>query len=125
MGVPIGIGTPFGEPIPLSKSAGATSEVKRDESGAIVMSRLDELTLEKIADRTSSVYYRSTLAEDEIEQIYGEIAELEKSEFEAREVTHYEERYQTLLLIGLLMVCLEALLSDRIKPDQTWAGRFV
>ena len=89
------------------------------------MSRLDELTLEKIADRTSGVYYRSTLSEDEIEQIYGEISELEKSEFEAREVTHYEERYQALLLIGLLLVCFEALLSDRINPDQTWAGRFV
>ncbi len=122
---PIGIGTPFGEPIPLRKSEGNTSEVKRDGSGSVVMSRLDELTLGKIADRTSGAYYRSTLAEDEIEQIYSEIAKLEKSEFETREVTHYEERYQVLLLIGLLMVCFEALLSDRINPDQTWAGRFV
>ena len=115
---PIGIGTPFGEPIPLRKSEGNTSEVKRDGSGSVVMSRLDELTLGKIADRTSGAYYRSTLAEDEIEQIYSEIAKLEKSEFETREVTHYEERYQVLLLIGLLMVCFEALLSDRINPDQ-------
>ena len=121
---PIGIGTATGEPIPLRKSNGTTSDVKRDDSGSVVMSRLDELTLERIAASTSGQYYRSTLAEQEVDEIYNEIAELEKSEFEAREVTHYEERFQFLLVVALMMIFLESMMSERIDPEKTWAGRF-
>ncbi|MBT5876880.1 MAG: VWA domain-containing protein [Candidatus Latescibacteria bacterium] len=121
---PIGIGTSTGEPIPLRKSNGNTSDVKRDDSGSVVMSRLDELTLERIAASTSGQYYRSTLAEQEVDEIYNEIAELEKSEFESREVTHYEERFQFLLVVCLMMIFLESMMSERIDPEKTWAGRF-
>ena len=121
---PIGIGTSFGEPIPIKNARGKMSGHKRDETGAVVMSRLDEATLEKIASITGGKYYRSTLEERELDQIYTDISELEKAEFEAKEVTHYEERYQLILLCGLVLLSLEALLTDRIKPSQAWAGRF-
>lgn len=120
----IGIGTPMGAPVPIKNPDGTVSGYKRTDEGGIVMSRLDEVTLEQIANVSNGKYYRSTLAENELDTIYDEISTLEKEAFESREFTRYEERYQIFLLLGLALVCLETLLTDRVNPDREWQGRF-
>lgn len=120
----IGIGTPFGEPIPIKNTGGRVSGHKRDDAGSVVMSRLDENTLQQIALETEGAYYRSTLGEEEIQAIYHDIAELEKSEFEAKEFTQYEERYQYVLAFALFFFILDTLINDRKVIKSTWMGRF-
>jgi Ca-activated chloride channel family protein len=120
----IGIGTPFGEPIPIRDAGDNVAAYKRDASGAVVMSRLDEATLQQIAAETGGAYYRSTLGEEEIETLYAEVSRLDKSEFESREFTQYEERYQYALAFSLFFLCLEALLSDHRRTEGEWLGRF-
>lgn len=120
----IGVGTPFGEPIPIKTSGGRTSGHKRDDAGSVVMSRLDETTLQQIALETQGAYYRSTLGESEITAIYADIAELEKSEFDAREITQYDEKFQYILAVALLLFILDTLISDRKTINTSWMGRF-
>jgi len=120
----VGIGTPFGEPIPIKNVGGRVSGHKRDEAGSVVMSRLDENTLQQIAMETEGTYYRSTLGEDEIQAIYDDITELEKTEFESKEYTQYEERYQYILAFTLFFFILYTLINDRKAIKTPWMGRF-
>jgi Ca-activated chloride channel family protein len=103
---------------------GRVSGHKRDEAGSVVMSRLDENTLQQIAMETEGTYYRSTLGEDEIQAIYDDITELEKTEFESKEYTQYEERYQYILAFTLFFFILDTLINDRKAIKTPWMGRF-
>lgn len=70
----LGVGTGAGEPIPLRDEKGNVSGYKKDESGSVVVSRLDEATLEKIAAVTGGKYFRATTGEDELQKIYEAVS---------------------------------------------------
>ena len=52
------------------------------------------------------------------------IASGEGEEFDAREVTRFEEQYQIFLALAFLLLLSEALLSDRRTEEHEWVGRF-
>jgi Ca-activated chloride channel family protein len=120
----IGLGTRKGEPIPLRDAAGSVDQYKRDRQGEVVMTRLDEPMLQKIALETNGKYYRSTMGEDELNKIYEDISRLEKKEFQAKEFTQYEDRYQYFLVFAIVLLSLEAIVTDRKKSRKKWEGRF-
>jgi Ca-activated chloride channel family protein len=120
----IGLGTRKGEPIPIRDARGNVEEYKRDRKGEVVMTKLDEATLQKVALLTDGKYYRSTMGEGELEKIYEDISKLEKKEFEAKEFTQYEDRFQYFLIFAIVLLSVEALLTDRRKVKKTWEGRF-
>lgn len=64
----IGIGTPQGAPIETD------GELLKDENGEIVVSKLDEATLQKIALETDGAYIRSTAASVGLQEITERIA---------------------------------------------------
>lgn len=109
----IGIGTAKGEPIPLVDEAGKVAGYKKDKSGEVVMSKLDEVTLQKIALVTDGKYYHATASEFELDKIYDEISRMEKKELSSRLFTQYEERFQYFLGIALALLCVEFLIGDR------------
>jgi len=121
---PIGLGTRKGEPIPIRDSRGNIQEYKRDSKGEVVMTKLDEATLQKIALLTDGKYYRSTMGESELDKIYEDISKLEKKQFAAKEFTKYEDRYQYFLIFAIILFCLEAILTDRKSAKKRWEGRF-
>ncbi|KPL03570.1 MAG: hypothetical protein AMJ73_06375 [candidate division Zixibacteria bacterium SM1_73] len=109
----IGIGSVRGEPIPLKDSQGRVSGFKKDTEGSVVVSRLDEVTLQKIALTTGGKYYHATSGEMELDKIYDEISKMEKKELEGRLLTQYEDRYQYFLLLSVIFLTIEFLLSER------------
>jgi len=109
----IGIGTGKGEPIPVLDEKGNISGYKKDKEGAVVMSKLDEETLRRIALVTGGRYYHATPAEFELDKIYDEISNMDKKELSDRLFTRYEERFQYFLAIALILLCVEFLLGDR------------
>ena len=111
----IGVGTPFGELIPIRDAQGNVVGHRKNREGSIVMSRLDEVTLQQIAAETNGAYYPSTLGEQEIDAIYHELTQSDKTEFESRHITQYEEQYQYVLVFALLFFFLEVIISDRKK----------
>ena len=121
---PIGLGTRKGEPIPIRDSFGNVEEYKRDRKGEVVMTKLDEATLQKVALLTDGKYYRSTMGEAELDKIYEDISKLEKKEFEAKEFTQYEDRFQYFLIFAIFLLSTEAILTDRRKVKKLWEGRF-
>jgi len=89
-----------------------------------VKTRLDESTLEEIAQITDGAYVRAGGGGVGLEEVYALISEMEEKELGSRKYTQYKHRYQWPL--ALAMVCLvgEALLSDRRRVSEEWRGRF-
>ncbi len=109
----VGIGTPLGVPIPVTGEDGMVAGHMRDRSGEVVMSRLDEYTLRHIAETTGGAYYRASPGGEEMDLVYDTLESLERAEFESREFTQYVERYQYILLFGLLLLVADTVIRDR------------
>jgi len=110
----VGIGSAAGEPIPILDRTGDQKGFKKDtESGDVIVSRLDEATLQKIALATGGKYYHATPGEMELDRIFEEISKLEKKELEGTLVTHYDDRFQWPLILVIGLVIGEFLVSER------------
>ena len=108
----IGIGTGAGEPIPLRDAQGTVTGYKKDESGNVVVSRLDEGTLQQISNITGGQYYRATPGEGEVDKIYQAVSQMDKKEFESKIYLTYVDRFQIPLGIALFLLIIESLISD-------------
>ena len=115
----VGIGSPAGEPIPVLDRKGNQVGFKKDESGEVIVSRLDEPTLQQIALATGGKYYHATAGELELDRIFAEISKLEKKELEGTLVTRYDDRYQWPLLAAILLLVGEFFLPERKKPARS------
>lgn len=120
----VGVGSPDGVPIPEFDTQGRRSGYKRDENGEVVTTRLDEATLETIARETGGRYLRATPGENELDVLADEISEMAGREFEARQVTQYEEQFQIFLGFALVLLFAEAIIPERRRLKEEWTGRF-
>jgi Ca-activated chloride channel family protein len=81
--------------------------------GNVVLSKLDEVSLEKIAAIGNGKYYRGTNTQDELDQVYEDLNALEKKEFGSKQFTDYEDRFQFFLAAGIILLIAELLISER------------
>lgn len=109
----VGMGTTDGGPIPVNNQSGNRVDYKRDMSGSIVLSKLDESMLQQIAATTGGTYHRATSGGNEIDDIFKELSSLEKTEFGSKQITGFESRYQYPLFFALVFLILDVLLSER------------
>jgi Ca-activated chloride channel family protein len=120
----VGIGSPDGVPIPDFDAAGEAQGFKRDGDGAVVTTRLDEATLQTLAERTGGTYYRASPGGTELALLAGELAGGDGREFESEQVTLFDEQYQLFLGLALLLLVADVLVSDRRRVHVGWTGRF-
>ncbi len=120
----VGIGSPKGDPIPMGSDVDAGRGFKKDRDGQVVITKLDEVTLEKIALQTNGKYYRATSGEEELKKIYAEIEKMEKKELGSMRFSQFEDRFQYLLIIGIVLLTLEVIIPERRNPRKSWMGRF-
>ena len=108
----IGIGRDEGAPIP-SQGGG----FRRDRRGEIVLSRLDEPTLQRIALDTGGRYVRSVTGDVDLEQIYsqGVKATLEDQELGSKRRQRWEERFQWFVALTLILLMVEPLIPVRMR----------
>lgn len=75
--------------------------------------QINEEVLKDIADETGGRYFRARSGE-ELEEIYSEIDQLEKTEIKVSAHTQYTEWFQYFAYAGLLLLALELILSNSI-----------
>ncbi len=121
----VGIGSPKGEPIPIAQDGNGEMGFKKDRSGQVVITKLDEITLEKIALQTGGKYFRASSGEDELDKIYKDIDSMDKKELGSLKFSQFEDRYQYFVVIGLLLLVIEFILPERKRIKQEWRGRFM
>lgn len=102
----IGIGTPEGAPIQID------NDFIRDDSGEIVVSRLDEKILQDIALHTGGAYIRAGNQSMGLREIVDQINATEKAELTASVFEEYDEQFQYFLAIALVML----IVSEAILP---------
>lgn len=108
----IGMATYAGGPIPEKNDQGQVTGYKKDKNGNTVLTRLNEQLLTDIATATGGNYYRATQSGDEFKQVYKHIFELDKAQFEERQYTDYEDRFQWLLAMSLLLIVIEQIIPS-------------
>lgn len=108
----VGLGTSAGEPIPEYDEYGNVQGYKRDDEENIVMSKLDEIILGRIALITNAKYVRAS-EKLGLDKIYSAISRLTRRELEAQLSVHYEDRFQYPLGLAILCLALGLMLSDR------------
>lgn len=106
----IGIGTPEGAPIQIN------GEFIKDENGEMVVSKLNEEMLARIAEITGGAYVRSTTQSIGLDEVVKTINEMEQTELSTVRFEEFNEQYQYLLIAALALLLAEFLLLDRRNP---------
>lgn len=110
----IGMGSPEGSPIPIYQNT-INVGFKKDQDGNVILTKLDELGLQQIADAGGGKYIRWSTQQNELETIIKEIEAMEKKEFGAKVFTEYEDRFQYFLLVAFGLIAVEFFVSERMN----------
>lgn len=112
----VGIGnSQQGEPIPLFDDQGHRTDYKRDKKGEVVLSRVDESTLEEIARVSGGQYFRASPSGAEIDDLTRALENVQQGNQKTRLFDRYENRYQWPLAIGWLLLFIGLLI-----PEAAW-----
>jgi Ca-activated chloride channel homolog len=120
----VGLGSEVGEPIPLKDKSGAHLGYQQDQEGNVIMTKLDQAALEKIALQTEGKYYHALNTEMELDKVYQDIATMEKKDLQSEKYIQYEDRFYYFLFPALFLLLLEFFLEGRRKAKKMWGGRF-
>lgn len=112
----LGIGTPEGGPVPVFNENGDVSSYHRDSQGNTVTSVLEPETMREIAREGGGEYYEIRSGSDNIEPFFSKLDDLERGEFSSQEFADYKNRYQILLIPGLVFLLTGMFLPEK-KPD--------
>ena len=105
----IGIGAETGAPIPNPEPSG--SGFKKDPQGQVVLTKLDEATLQKIALETGGSYVRSVTGDMDLQKIYLDNIKhkVKKKEFATERRKIWQERFQWMIFVALIFLSFEFL----------------
>ncbi len=103
----IGVGSAQGQPIPMG------GDLLKDKDGNIVVTRLDEETLQAIAKAGGGAYVHAGNEEFGLNPIIEDIRRMEAEEFNSIVFEEYNEQYMYFLGIALLLFVLEMLIGSR------------
>jgi Ca-activated chloride channel homolog len=107
----VGIGTPDGSPIedPIS------GELKKDEQGNTVISKLNEGELQQLADVSKGGYIRLDNMDDAVITLTQQLGSIEKKSLSDAEYIDYESYFQWFLAAALVLLLAEFFLPERRK----------
>jgi Ca-activated chloride channel family protein len=115
----VGMATPAGGPIPVRDDRGRVAGYKKGPGGETVISRLNDDELQQIAAATGGEFYRASAGGGEFKQIFKKISGMDKEQFESREYTDWEDRFQwPVAAVLLLMVFEECIPPGRKRKDE-------
>jgi len=109
----IGFGTVQGAPIPQYNAQGEVEGYKKDRQGETVLSKLDEVTMQKIALAANGQYWRASGAGKEMAALAAELETMQKDTLENRFESRHIERFQGFLLTSLALLVLVEAIPDR------------
>jgi Ca-activated chloride channel family protein len=110
----IGMASLEGAPIPVYRN-GKQVDYRKDREGNTVVSQLSEETLKEISAAGDGIYVRASKSNTGLRLILNEIAGMEKTEFDAKIVTDYEDRFQYFLFPAILCLLLFDMMGTRKK----------
>lgn len=111
----IGVGSLRGQPIPKN------GELMKDKDGNIVVTRLDEITLQQVAAAGNGAYVHAGNDEFGLNPILDDIRKMEDEKFNSVVFEEYDEQYMYFFAVALFFLILELLLGDRRARKKLFA----
>lgn len=108
----LGVGSPEGSPIPAEGS----NEFRRDKDGNVIVTRLNEQMCQEIAKAGNGMYVRVDNTNNAEKALNAEINKLAKADVETQVFTEFDEQFQVLAWLALLLLVAEVLLLERKNP---------
>ena len=108
----VGFGNPQGEPIPQKDAQGNFAGYKKDAKGNVVMSKMDEGLLAKMASITGGEYFRAPDGHLDTSRLLNDIQNLDRQKLSSRLNREYEDRYQIPLFFAVLLLVIAFLLPE-------------
>lgn len=112
----IGLGSLIGSTIPEFRN-GKKAGIKKDRNGSAIITRLNEPALQAIAKAGNGKYVHGTNATLGLGEMLADIGGIKKTEYDTKEFTSYNSKYQYFLGIGLLLILIEFLI---IRKKGKW-----
>ena len=109
----VGIGDPAGVPIPVSYGS---KDYKKDREGNVVVSKLDEKTLKRIAEITNGYYIHSGTGITGLFRLMEKLNELDKKEYKSNVFAEYDEKFQYFAGFALFFLLIEFFIMDKKNP---------
>ena len=103
----VGVGSLRGEPIPMD------GDLMKDKDGNIVVTRLDEDTLQQIAAAGGGAYVHAGNEEFGLNPIINDLRRLEAETFNSVVFEEYDEQYMYFFAVALVLLVIEMLIGSR------------
>ena len=114
----IGIGSPQGSPIPMSNES---SDFRKDNGGNVVITKLNEQMGQEIAKAGEGIYVTADNTNSALRALTSQIKKMKKSDIESKVYSEYDEQFQGLAWIVLLLLLVDIFILDR---KNEWMKKF-
>ena len=128
----VGVGTRAGDVVPVLDGEGRATDIKRDESGNQVRSRLDEALLRTLARRTRGAYFSASRPGGELPRLMSAIGTVASAARGERLIERPQSRFGWFATIAALLIALDLVRARRrrsaveaappIHPERTAAA---
>lgn len=108
----LGVGSPNGAPIPIP----GTGDYMKDNTGNTVMSALNEDMCRQVAQAGGGAYIHVENNSAAQDQLDNELDKLAKKETTSTVYSEFDEQFQAVAILALLLLILEICIFDRRNP---------
>lgn len=120
----IGMGTIKGGPIPVYGNGGR-KDFMRDKDGSIIITKLDATMLQQVASAGNGTFIRSADSDPDLSSLLNKIAKLDKKEYGSKLYTDYDDKFQYIFALALMLIIIEFMLSERKNKYIAALNQFV
>lgn len=108
----LGVGSPDGSPIPVE----GTNDFRRDKDGNVVVTKLNEQMCQDIAKAGNGMYVRVDNTNNAERALNAEINKLAKADVETQVYTEFDEQFDVLAWLALILLAIDVMLLNRKNP---------
>ena len=108
----LGVGSPDGSPIPVE----GTNDFRRDKDGNVIVTRLNEQMCQEIAKAGNGMYVRVDNTNNAERALNAEINKLAKADVETQVYTEFDEQFDVLAWLALVLLAFDVMLLNRKNP---------
>ena len=121
----VGVGTAAGSLIPIFDDQGRRTDYKKDRSGKLVTSILNDAMLREIATAGGGISVRFDGRSGSMDDVMNVVQAMEKKTLKTHEYSQFEDRYELFLACAFFLFAADFFMPTRRKGEEEWRGRFV
>ncbi len=107
----LGMGSPEGAPIPEGSDGG--QNFKKNQEGSIVISKLDEVTLQKTAVAGGGTYIPANNTQAGLNSLFEKVERLNKKDYESKMYAEYDDQFQYFFGFALILLFIDFIILEK------------